>query len=113
VSAMSVHSSVEEHGSGDCHHCLDGTLNDAILMVSANISKLSNLSESFKVSPLLLGCECASVVTKIFLYDDSMVLIVLLGYLLCLDGRRSLMCNLRSLRLQSIAASHILCRKYS
>jgi hypothetical protein len=54
----------EEHSSGDCHHCLDGPLGDAIVMVSANTSKLNDLSESFKLSPIVLGCECSNILVR-------------------------------------------------
>ncbi len=55
-------------------------------MVSANTSELNDLSESFNVNLILLGCQYASAVTQIFLYDDSIVATVLLECFFRFDG---------------------------
>jgi hypothetical protein len=65
--------SVKQHGSGDCHDCLNGTLGMSILMMSADTSKSDNLAEGGQVSLEPAGCERGSIVRQERLRHDATI----------------------------------------
>jgi hypothetical protein len=93
---------MKHHGACDRHDGTNCALSNSVVMMRANTSKVSSLAEGFKMVSVLLRGEDSSVVTDVFLCNDTMITSKPFKFFFCLDGtvsvQRDLMANVNVAR---------------